>query len=190
MKAKTWIRRGLLGLAGLLLLGLVVAYALPREPTVSRSIEIAAPASDIFPLVSDLRHASEWQPWFERDPDISVTFVGPVEGVGQAMTWESDDPEVGSGRQTVTRLEPGEVETALDFGEQGTAAAFVTLEEAGDTTSVTWGFTTDLGFNPVARYFGLGLDGMVGPDFEEGLANLKTLAETPLAAEDATDGRP
>jgi hypothetical protein len=37
--------------------------------------------------------------------------------------------------------------------------------------------TPDLGANPLARYFGLWMDGMVGPDFEEGLGRLKALAE-------------
>jgi effector-binding domain-containing protein len=31
--------------------------------------------------------------------------------------------------------------------------------------------------NPISRYFGLGFDGMIGRDFEKGLANLKTFAE-------------
>lgn len=37
--------------------------------------------------------------------------------------------------------------------------------------------TPDLGANPLARYFGLWMDGMVGPDFEEGLGRLKALSE-------------
>ena len=35
----------------------------------------------------------------------------------------------------------------------------------------------DLGGNPVNRYFGLIMDKMIGPDFEEGLAKLKEIAE-------------
>jgi len=35
-----------------------------------------------------------------------------------------------------------------------------------------------MGAGPVGRYFGLVMDRMVGPDFDEGLANLKKLAES------------
>jgi hypothetical protein len=37
----------------------------------------------------------------------------------------------------------------------------------------------DMGTNPIYHWFALGADGMVGKDFEEGLAGLKALAEKP-----------
>ena len=95
------------------------------------------------------------------------------------MNWSSANPGVGSGSQTITRLEPGRtVETALDFGVQGTANASIDLEPAGAGTKVTWGFTTDLGFNPIYRYFGLMFDSWIGGDYEKGLAKLKTVVES------------
>jgi len=39
----------------------------------------------------------------------------------------------------------------------------------------------DLGAGPIRRYFGLFMDGMIGPDYERGLGRLKTLAEAPPA---------
>ena len=53
----------------------------------------------------------------------------------------------------------------------------ITLEQAGDRIKVTWSNEGDLGGNPVNRYFGLMMDKMIGPDFEEGLAKLKEIAE-------------
>ena len=43
---------------------------------------------------------------------------------------------------------------------------------------VTWFNQGDLGWNPVSRYFGLLMDKMMGPDFEEGLENLRRKAES------------
>jgi hypothetical protein len=71
---------------------------------------------------------------------------------------------------------------SIDFGAQGTALASLVLEPAGAGSKVTWGFDSDLGFNPIARYFGMMMDGMIGPDYEKGLARLKTVAETPPPA--------
>lgn len=34
-----------------------------------------------------------------------------------------------------------------------------------------------MGINPVNRYMSLMMDGMIGPDFELGLENLKTVVE-------------
>ena len=41
---------------------------------------------------------------------------------------------------------------------------------------VTWTVTSDMGFNPAFRVFGLFMDGMLGKTYELGLSNLKTAA--------------
>jgi hypothetical protein len=60
--------------------------------------------------------------------------------------------------------------------------ASLALEPAASGTRVTWGFDSDLGFNPIARYFGMMADDVIGPDYEKGLARLKAIAETPAPA--------
>ncbi len=159
---------------------LVVAFILPRHATVTRSVEIAAPPSAVFPLVGDLRHFNEWSPWADLDPETVYTFTGPTDGIGQTLHWDSKDEQVGKGSLAIAAIEPGSrVDLVLGFDDAGTALAFVTLEPAGAGTRVTWGFDSDLGFNPVARYFGMMADGVVGPDYEKGLARLKAVAEAP-----------
>jgi len=183
------VKRILAAIVVIAVLVVVVAFLLPRHVSVSRSIEIDAPPAVIYPLVADLRRANEWSPWLELDPDVEITFTGPTDGVGQKMNWKSDDPNVGSGSQTITMLEPdSKVETALDFGDQGAATASFDLEANGSATEVTWGFTADLGFNPIARYFGLMFDKWIGADYEKGLAKLKTVAEAETPPESAPNG--
>ena len=172
-----WVKRvGVAVLAAVVVL-VGVAYWLPRQVTVTRTVAVAAPRAAVFALVGDLRRFGEWSPWLERDPDIVITFTGPLDGVGQTMEWASARPDIGKGRQTVTRVEPdGEIEMATDLGGRG-ATTWISLETSGATTTVTWGLRTDLGASPFARYFGLWMDGRVGPDFERGLARLKAIAE-------------
>jgi carbon monoxide dehydrogenase subunit G len=62
-----------------------------------------------------------------------------------------------------------------EFGMRSTGQ--LRLEPTGNATRVTWSNEGDVGANPVNRYFALMMDRMVGPDFEAGLANLKSLAE-------------
>jgi len=163
--------------------GALISWSLPRYATVTRTVDVAAPAEAVFPLVSDLRRYNEWSPWLEKDPQARLTFTGPVDGVGQTMNWESANKDVGTGKQSITRIDPGkEVETAVDFGSQGSATATVKLEPNGDKTKVTWGFSSDLGYNPISRYMGLMFDGWIGPDYERGLARLKSVVETPKPA--------
>ncbi len=179
-KIVRWIA---LGLGVVVVLALVGSLLTPRYPTVTRSVDIAAAPAAVFPLVSDLRRFNEWSPWFEEDPNANFTFTGPTDGVGQKFHWQSDVPNVGSGSMTVVQLEPNKRVNIAVKSDRTTADSWFSVEPEGSganvTTKVTWGYTTDLGFNPVARYSGLMIDNAVGPDYERGLSRLKTLAEKP-----------
>lgn len=176
-----WLKWSAAGVVALVVAALLGAYLLPREPEVTRSIDIAVPRATLFPLVADLRHLPDWLPLFAADPDVVVTFTGPLDGVGQTLTWESKVPAVGSGVQKVTAIEPDStVEMSVSrAGRPATAAWFRLTEKTAGQTTVVWGFRTDVGFSPVSRYRGLAIDAVVGPDYERGLERLKAYAEAP-----------
>ena len=108
----------------------------------------------------------------------SSTFEGPVAGPGAKMSWVGDPATVGSGSQTIIESRPHDlVRMNLAFEGEGTADERMTFASDGPMTRVTWSVESDLGFNPVSRYFGMFFDRMMGPDFEQGLTRLKALAE-------------
>ena len=41
---------------------------------------------------------------------------------------------------------------------------------------MTWGMDVELD-SPMQRLFGVAMEGMIGPDYEQGLANLKLIVE-------------
>ncbi len=159
---------------------LVVAggsFLLPAKAVVTRSIEIAAPPEEVFPIVGDLRRFHEFSPWAERDPNIVYTFEGTESGLGQIMRWRSQDPEIGSGSQTIIDYDPPNyVETALDFGMSGRSRASFDLVPSDTGTSARWSFESNLKGIP-AKWFGLMFDRWIGPDYEKGLVKLKSVAE-------------
>ena len=53
----------------------------------------------------------------------------------------------------------------------------VEIEPTVDGSMVTWRDEGTVDNNPINKYFALMMDGMVGPDFEMGLENLKVLVE-------------
>ncbi len=173
-----WIIRILGAIVAVTAVLTVAAFFLPREVAVARATVIDAPPAAIFPHVNALQATQAWSPWLDRDPDIVVVFEGPESGVGNRMTWTSEMPNVGSGSQQITATVPdARVETVLDFGPQGTAEAYLSLAPVDGGTEVTWGFSTDTGFNPMARWVGLMMDRWIGADYETGLARLKALVE-------------
>jgi len=172
------LRTLLVVLAVLAVLLVAVAFVLPRHVHVERSTTIAAPQATVYALVSGFRSFHSWSPWYDRDPGATYRFEGPAWGVGAKMSWSSEKPDVGSGSQEIVEAVPNErVRTRLDFGADGQATGEFRLAAAPGGTLLTWGFDTDLGNNPLARYFGRLFDGMIGPDYEKGLASLMRLAE-------------
>ncbi|HEV8701591.1 MAG TPA: SRPBCC family protein [Candidatus Polarisedimenticolia bacterium] len=156
-----------------------IGLLLPRRVHAERSAVIDAPRATVFVLLNGYASFNKWSPWFELDPQAKYTYDGPATGVGAKMSWAGDPKKAGSGSQEIVESRPYElVRTRLDFGSEGKADAQFTLTPEGTGTRVTWGFETDLGMNPVSRYFGLMIDRMVGSDFEKGLAGLKKLAES------------
>ncbi|WP_421726445.1 SRPBCC family protein [Bauldia sp.] len=184
MSRKVLRRAGIAILAVIVIL-VVVGFFLPRQPIVSRSIAVAATPDAVYAVVSDLRRFNDWSPWYGRDPDAVYTFTGPADGVGQTMRWESDMPEVGSGTMTIAALDPdSQVDIDLDFGDQGLASTWVTIAPEGEGANVTWAFTTDFGYNPIARYLGMMIDDMIGGDYETGLEKLKAVVEQPAETDE------
>ncbi len=167
-----------------LVLGVVaiLGYAAMQPDTFrwERSIVINAPEAKIAAIVSDFKRGGEWSPWEQLDPGMKRTHSGAPSGVGAIYEWDGND-DVGAGRQEITAIEPGKVTMKLDFKrpfEANNFADFVFAPE-GAGTKVTWAI---YGPNPlIAKVMNLVFDGegMVGKDFDKGLAALKVLAEKP-----------
>ncbi len=173
------VLKAFLAILAVLLVALVGAgFLLPRKVHVERATVVAAPRTTLFVLVNGFRTFNRWSPWYAMDPSAKHTFSGPASGTGAKMSWVGNPKTVGSGNQEILESEPpSRVTSRLDFGSKGVAVARFTLTPEGDGTKVAWGFDTDLGGNPLLRYFGPMFDRIIGKDFEAGLAGLKKFAE-------------
>jgi effector-binding domain-containing protein len=175
---KTFVKF-LIGLVVVVIAMVVVAFFLSREIHVERSQSINAPAKVVFNQVNNLRTWDKWAVWNQMDPDMKIVFENSGIGKGAAYSWESEDRNLGKGKMTITESVPYDsIATEMDFMEEGTSTGYFLFDENNGVTEVTWGFDTDLGNNPVARWMGLMFDSMLGPDFEKGLENLKVVSET------------
>lgn len=158
----------------------VGALVLSDERRVSRSIDIAASPTAVFNVVNDMHAFNAWSPWTDLAADTRYRYSGPRSGVGAAMSWRSSDPMVGEGSQLIVLSEPVErVRMRMQFGAGRTAMSEVHLtpNPTGGTT-VTWTLALDFDGNILQRYVGAFVqDGVIGRDYERGLANLKALME-------------
>lgn len=118
-----------------------------------------------------------------------IVYEEPAAGNGAIYKWDSKNPEVGNGSSTITTCEPNKsVGMRMDFMGERTTTSLFKYEKADGGTKVTWSMDSELGMNPIFKYFGLFMNKMVGPDFERGLNKLKTVAEsTPEIMIEATN---
>lgn len=167
----------LIALVALVALLFVGGMFLSPKFTVTRTTTINAAPDKVYALIANPRHWKEWSVWNRRDPAMAIEYTGPEAGAGAAWAWKSKSE--GDGKMTFTAADPGRrVVYDLffpDFGTTSTGELRLTPKTAG--TEVTWVMNGDMGSNPLFRWMALFGDKMVGPDFEGGLANLKTLAE-------------
>jgi uncharacterized protein YndB with AHSA1/START domain len=186
-----WLKISL-GIVVVLLAAFVIGgLVLPDRVQVERSILIERQPPQVFAVVNGFARFNEWSPWIDHDPSATYHFSGPATGVGARMSWSGDK---GEGAQEITEVVADErVVVALDFGADGGAVAQHILIPEGGGTRVVWRFQSDFEGSLVGRWFGLLFEGMIGPDYEKGLANLKRVVEAepaqlPAAADPEQDG--
>ncbi len=166
----------------ILAIAALMAYAATRPDTyqVSRSIEVAAPPERVHALANDFHNFPHWSPWQKLDPDMQTTFEGPASGVGAKYAWQGNK-DVGKGRMEIIESVPSsKVGMDLEFIEPfaSKARTDIDIEPTATGSKVTWSMRGENNFISKLMSVFVSMDAMIGKDFEEGLANLKQLAES------------
>ncbi|WP_375766263.1 SRPBCC family protein [Archangium gephyra] len=159
--------------------GAVVASR-PSTFRVERSITIAAPVDLPFGIVNDFHKWKFWSPWAGKDPKMQTDFDGAFAGPGAIYTWSGND-EVGKGRMTIVDAKLYEsIQIQLEFLKPwpATNTTLFTFQPAPDgSITVRWAMEGHNTFLGKAFSLFVDMDGMIGKDFEQGLATIKTLTE-------------
>lgn len=148
--------------------------------TVERSVEIEAPAERVYREVADFHRWSTWSPWEDVDPAMQRSYSGAESGAGAVYAWKGNR-KAGQGRmEIVEATEPSTVRVDLLFEKPFKARndTSFTIRPLGKRCHVTWTMTGRRTL--VTKVMGVfkTMDAMIGPDFEKGLARLKTVVET------------
>jgi effector-binding domain-containing protein len=167
-----------IGLAVVAALFCGVGLLLPRTAHVERSIVLATAPATVFTVLNGFGQFQKWSPWADLDPHAKTVYEGPATGVGAKMSW-SGNADAGTGSQEVIESTPYSlIRIRLVFGDfGGDFTASYVLEPAETGTKLTWAFDANYGSNIIGRYFGLLSEHLIGPDYEKGLARLKTFVE-------------
>jgi uncharacterized protein YndB with AHSA1/START domain len=166
----------------LCLLGLLgYATTQPDSFRIERSITVKAPPEKVFALVNDFQQWPKWSPWEKKDSSMKRTMGATSQGVGATYSWDGNK-DVGTGRMEIKESVPSnKVSIQLNFlkpFEAQNVSEFLIAPKDGQT-EVRWAMSGPQPF--IAKLMGVffSMEKMVGPDFEQGLAALKTAAEAP-----------
>jgi hypothetical protein len=146
---------------------------------VVRSTRIDAPPQRVHALIDDFRAWRAWSPWEDVDPDLRREYSGPDSGVGARYAWEGNR-KAGKGNMEIVGSTPEQVDVRLTFEKpwKATNAVAFALVPDGEATQVAWHMTGR--HQGIAGIVGrvMGMDRLVGKDFEKGLARMKHAAES------------
>jgi effector-binding domain-containing protein len=167
-----------LWLSIIVLLLILISFLLPGSYHVERTVFIHSPARIPYLLTSDFRLWHTWAPRTKETDSTAEFFIAGEPGkVGSSWGWTGE--VFGQGVMIISKLETSReilYNLAFDDSAHMSSGRFL-FEETGDSCKVTWTDQGDLGYNPFYRYMGLLMNSMMGPDFETGLAKLKTVSE-------------
>jgi len=149
----------------------VLGFLLPDTTTVERSVTIERAPEEIFDVLVDLRQFPHWAPWLENISSDDYRIEGPERGIGSTLVWND---QAGGGRLWITDVVPSSaIDLQMELGEAQTRSYFRIETDQGGAQRVTWGLQIEAGtFDLVGRYMSVILPGLVGPEYERGLARL------------------
>lgn len=171
---------GILILILLVLVG-ILSFLAPTKMESERSITVNAPPEVVWQYICSLEKQNAWGPWREKDPDMKVTYTGEDCAVGSHSKWTSDVKDVGSGDQEITAIAPmRSVESSIQFHEpfESEAKAWTRMEnDPAGGIKVTWGFNSNMPRPMNAMLLFMNVENSMNEMFDQGLHNLKTVAE-------------
>jgi hypothetical protein len=100
-------------------------------------------------------------------------------GAGATYHWSGND-KVGEGKMAITESRPGQkVGIRLEFIKPmaGVSQTDFSFRPEGGSTQVSWAMSGEQNFMGKAMDLFVGMDSMIGKDFEKGLAGMRTEAE-------------
>lgn len=174
------------------IIALVAVYLIlclfgPKQVTVEREVSINKPAEFVKQKMADFKFFHDkWSPWTAKDPQMKVTYEGTPGQAGHFYTW-SGNKEVREGSMKIISINGDTIQEDLSFNTKNNnkdATVNLVAKDNGNSTTAKWQMIMKVGFLHRAPMLFMNMDKMMGPDFEKGLANLKTVLES--STEDGT----
>lgn len=158
----------LVAIAIVFVLAVLFAIALPSHRHIERSVEVSSPVRQVFDVVDGFRTYPSWNALRAYDPKVQLSFRkdSPEAGAGAEVDWSSTDTRVGNGSLTVAADPAPQQDKQVTWnvlnnwrGDNKKFAIDIVPSSNGKTLKITMGYDVDYGWDLVARYSGMYLEG-------------------------------
>lgn len=174
------LKRVLLGLLALVILLLIVGLFTKKDYSVTRTVTINKPRSEVYTFISYLKNQNTYSKWGKMDPNMKISYTGTDATPGFISSWEGNK-DVGTGEQEIKKVTPGQrVDYELRFLKpwKSVGQSYMSTDSIGPAqTKVTWGMQGKMPYPMNLMLVFMNMDKMVGNDLQIGLDNLKAMQE-------------
>lgn len=156
---------------------LAASLMIPTHWKVSRSIVMGVPPGVIYPLVADWKNWPKWSAFASMDPETIYRHSGAPSGVGAVCDWKSK--KMGEAHNVIVKGGPESgIVYEMEMPGWPKAEGNLKFTPEGSGTRVDFIYEGNRDRNPIHRMMSLVFLPMLGKNFEDSLAQLKTVAES------------
>jgi len=164
--------------AGILIAGVVLYFIGSDKVDVTVSKVINKPVNEVYPSVTNFKEWKKWSSWYAMDTTMKTTYEGTPGELKHKYCWESENPDVGYGCQTLIEANENQnLKMKLVFTKpfESEMIPEFKFESVDGGTKVTWSVQSEMAV-PDRIYDALGdINGGIRDNFEKSLNKLSEL---------------
>lgn len=175
----------LVAIAIVFVLAVLFAVALPSHRHIERTVEVSSPVRQVYDVIDGFRTYPSWNALRAYDPKVQLNFEGQVAGPGAKLSWTSTDARIGNGSLTLAADPAPQQDKQVTWtllnnwqGENKTFTIDIDPAANGKTAKITMGYDVDYGWDLVARYSGMYLEGDPATQVMYQLTSLQSMIAT------------
>lgn len=159
---------------GLFAMITLLSLLMPSKVMTVRSVVVHAADSIIISQITDLQNWEHWHPLFMNGN--KPTMSHPSAGINAFATWNSNEKQ---NRLLITETGANHVKLVLARAGENDVTNIISTNPVSDSSAVQleWRVLTKLKWYPWEKFYGIFIDKLSGPGYEQALNNLKNFVE-------------
>ena len=166
----------LAGLIGLFVFVTLFSLVIPSNIRVSRATIIHSSKDEVYKQVTDLKNWKNWHPLFKNNV-IKILFSNPSKGINAYCDLNYKNKQT---HLQVTGIDTSSIQFLLQLKGENDISNQISITPLTEQNAVQveWQALTKMHWYPWEKFYGIFIDKIYGPGYEDALNGLKEYAES------------